>query len=542
MKAMQITYNDYYQLAQRLLAPLTAVDDNVAVRLMMEKRGIERRLYDYRCRAAVHNFGALQMDALCYVTTVGGKAVGLCFESATTDDIDRITLDDEALPIAPFNIDILNPNWLKSQPEMLIVTNSERDCLTLMACGYPMTIAIHGGKGSDPESSLAPFREWLDPLKRVLVCCDNTHAGRSMRNRLRQILSLDYSVGVTRLDGAIDFTSLYMYGGKEAVQQAIIATRFTTSREIVFVGTRVNGVKEVLRGNYDHGFPTGMGALTDRHLMLTDEGGLIVVTGKPNCGKTDWCRCLTARLMCSERRFNVCFCSFEEPNKEKHVAHFVRLVTGENHTEDMDDTNMDNVLLYLDAHMVNLDMCTTPPTPSNIMRLADEASRVRRVDMLYIDPYLYLEPDRPIDNETQQIKQMLTSLQAWARRRKVWVVVVAHPRKLQKDAAGKYEEVDEYTVAGSAHWANVCDFLLSVKRVFPSELCDDDAGSANPSYTVVSVLKVRDQEICHTGRMYYIRMASGRYVEMSCEKSCLDRLRQTIIHGTDDAAPWIDVR
>ena len=127
-------------------------------------------------------------------------------------------------------------------------------------------------------------------------------------------------------------------------------------------------------------------------------------------------------------------------------------------------------------------------------------------------------------------------------RRKVWVAVVAHPRKLQKDAAGKYEEVDEYTVSGSAHWANVCDFLLSVKRVFPQELADGDAGSANPSYTVVSVLKVRDQEICHTGRMYYIRMASGRYVEMKGEKECQEYLRKTIIHGTDLAAPWIDVR
>ena len=113
---------------------------------------------------------------------------------------------------------------------------------------------------------------------------------------------------------------------------------------------------------------------------------------------------------------------------------------------------------------------------------------------------------------------------------------------MQKDAAGKYEEVDEYTVSGSAHWANVCDFLLSVKRVFPPELADDDAGSANPSFTVVNVLKVRDQEICHTGRMYYIRMASGRYVEMKGEKECQEQLRKTIIHGTDEAAPWIDVR
>ena len=537
---MEITSNDYYQLPQRLLAPLTLVGENGAVKAMMERRGIEERLYDYRCRAAVHNFGPLQTDALCYVTTVGSKAVAMCFEAVTTGDIDRVRLDDDALPPVPFNIDCLNPDYLKAQPETLIITNTERDCLTMMACGYPFTIAIHGGKDSDPERSLKPFRQWLDPLKRVIVCCDNTHAGRTMRNSLRQLLSRDYSVGMVRLDVALDFTSLYVAGGKEAVQRTILTTRFTTSSEIVYVGSRTAGVKEVLRGNYDHGFPTGMGPLTDRHLMLTDEGGLIVVTGKPNCGKTDWCRCLAARLMCSERRFNVCFCSFEEPNKDKHVASFVRLVTGESHTEDMDDTQMDNALLYLDAHMVNLDMGTTAPTPSNIMRLADEASRLRRVHMLYIDPYLYLEPDRPTENETQQIKQMLTSLQAWARRRKVWVAVVAHPRKLQKDAAGKYEEVDEYTVSGSAHWANVCDFLLSVKRVFPQELADDDAGSANPSYTVVSVLKVRDQEICHTGRMYYIRMASGRYVEMKGEKECQEHLRKTIIHGTDLAAPWID--
>ena len=62
---MEITSNDYYQLPQRLLAPLTLVGENGAVKAMMERRGIEERLYDYRCRAAVHNFGPLQTDALC---------------------------------------------------------------------------------------------------------------------------------------------------------------------------------------------------------------------------------------------------------------------------------------------------------------------------------------------------------------------------------------------------------------------------------------------------------------------------------------------
>ena len=159
------------------------------------------------------------------------------------------------------------------------------------------------------------------------------------------------------------------------------------------------------------------------------------------------------------------------------------------------------------------------------------------VRFLCIDPYLFIVSDEPKANETQQIKGILTQLQKWGRRHHVWVCIVAHPRKLVKDGTtGEYEEIDEYTIAGSAHWANLADFLLSVKRVFPDGMGHRDNGSGNPSYTQVSMLKVRDQELCSTGRIYYLRQPCGRYDERGSEDECIRDLQSG--QGARDVEVW----
>ena len=145
-----------------------------------------------------------------------------------------------------------------------------------------------------------------------------------------------------------------------------------------------------------------------------------------------------------------------------------------------------------------------------------------------------------------QIKQVLTRFQTWGRQRHVWVVIVAHPRKLVKDAGGKFEEIDEYTISGSAHWANLADYLLSVKRVFMIPMKGKEAeGSANPSFTHVNVMKVRDQSLCHTGHLFFMRQPCGRYDERPSEDSCKRELQKVIpLPGdlrTIDDSDWIEM-
>ena len=67
-----------------------------------------------------------------------------------------------------------------------------------------------------------------------------------------------------------------------------------------------------------------------------------------------------------------------------------------------------------------------------------------------------------------------------------------------------------YTISGSANWANLADFILSITRI----------NEPDRAFTRLDVLKVRDQELCRTGTVYYPRQPCGRYDEHESEEEC----------------------
>ena len=80
------------------------------------------------------------------------------------------------------------------------------------------------------------------------------------------------------------------------------------------------------------------------------------------------------------------------------------------------------------------------------------------------------------------------------------MVTVAHPRGLKT----------VYTISGSANWANLADFILTVSRI----------SEPDRAFTRIDMLKVRDQELCRTGTVYYTRRPCGRYEEHESEEEC----------------------
>ena len=387
--------------------------------------------------------------------------------------------------------------------------------------------------------------QWLKGIRRVLICGDNDDAGEVMKhNYLEYFEKLGKKCAIATLShGCKDISECRQKFGLDEVHRIVDTAPFPPNRDILRIRDMRQQVLSVVRGEYDHGYNIGYGAYTDKHLHLTDEGGLIIITGKPNSGKTDWLRCTMTRLMLQLQKGCV-FCSFEEPNKEKHIRRLLQIAFGTCKLEDVPDDCIDTALDTLDQRMAHLLMEDLAPSPTNIIaqtqQLIDDGMPVH---FLCIDPYLFLVSDEPRESETQQIKSMLTTLQKWGRQHHVWVCVVAHPRKLIKDGTtGEYEEIDQYTISGSAHWANLADFLISIKRVFPYAKGNEDEGSANPSYTVADVLKVRDQEFCSTGRLYYHRQPCGRYDERRDADACKRELSDQTPVGDEvritDTTTW----
>lgn len=534
---------DYEQLAPGVLQTLKPIESDSAVCDYLKSVGIPVEVAAAAgCMAAVRVFNNVQHHCLAYVNRVFGSVINVKYRAVDGKLFSQDAQKAKDAPSAPYNIDCINPLNIESEPDLLIITEGEKDCLTLLAAGYESVISIPNGAGNKPEVCFAPFLPWLATVRRIVVCGDSDKAGRVMKRNLRAFFGkMNIATAVAQMPmGCKDISEVNMAYGMDEVRCAIDRVEWPTCTDIVRITDDIEGICDVLAGNYDHGYSIGYGPLTDEHLKLTDEGGLIVVTGRPNSGKTDWVRSTMVRLMVKQRK-RVCFLSFEEPNKRKHVRRVVELTFGTRRTETIPKNVLDEALAKLNDLMVNLRITSMAPSVENIIRLCD---RLRKeysfpMDFLCIDPYLFIATEGGQETETLQIKEVLTALQSWGRDNGIWVLMVAHPRKLVKDGTGEYEDVDEYTISGSAHWANLADYLLSVKRVFPGGMTDQ--GSKAPSFTIVNVLKVRDQELCHTGRLYYLRQPNGRYEERDGESKCKEHLQLPAIPFVDIEG-WLEVR
>ena len=438
--------------------------------------------------------------------------------------------DSPTTPCPPYHIDCINP--LKVAEETvprLIITEGEKDVLTLKEAGYHYIISVPNGAASDLSKSFEAFEHWIDQVRDIVICGDVDLPGRTLVKHLTNYFG-ERCLLTTLPGDCKDISDVLATYGIEVVHEIIESARPQHTADIVTVSERANGILNVLHGDYDHGYDVGYGPLTDHVFHPTDQGGLIIGTGVPNSGKTDFLNDLTCRLMAKTGRY-VCYLSFEVPDKDKHIAHLVQLMLGKVNTVNYTQEQLKPIVSFLDSHMVHLDLHEVSPTPNNIIARADMVRRTLPLKYLIIDPYLFMEVEtNRYNTETQAIKAMLTQMQAWGRTNNIWVIIVAHPRKLTKlNGKNELEEIDMYTIAGSANWANLADFIFSISRI----------NRQDSNYTRLDMLKVRDQDLCQTGSVLYVRQACGRYDERESEEQVIAEAQGKVMGK--DHLPWVSL-
>ena len=445
------------------------------------------------------------------------------------DEIHKpLTINHKPSSINP-DVEIHKPLTINHKP--LIITEGEKDCLTLRHIGFRYVISMSNGAQTDPQKTFEAFRSWLEPFRKIVICGDKDKPGRQMVQRLteyfddREVFTVDWD---QRQFGK-DITELFQLHGEELARDIVLHAEPVLRNDIVDYCSPED-MDEICNMGCDperaDKYSVGIGPLTDRHFMLTPEGGLIIVTGTPNTGKTDWLNFLTTLLM-AKRGSDVCYCSFETPNKKRHLARLAQEWIGSTPAQALTrEQHLQFVRCVVEkAH--HLRLRRERPTAANILRKAETVLRKHpRMEYLVIDPYLYMDLGRGRGvTETEAIKEMLPVVQEWAQDHHVWVFIVAHPRKLNKeDGTDEFERIDMYTIAGSANWANIADYILTLERV------RKDDGRVD--YTRMDVLKVRDQEVCTPGTVYYQRQTCGRYDERKDIEACTQH------RGTNDVQPW----
>ena len=489
--------------------------------------------------------GVEMVPAIAYCNYLDGKIINVKFRSVqqhpVTGEWSKLFCQvSPTKPCAPYGIDSINLLRPDAQPiRQLIITEGEKDRLTLMTCGFPYVLSIANGASTNIEESHEAFDEWIQQAGEIIICGDTDRPGR----RLVKLLIEQYQTRakVTTLpQGKKDISEVYEAFGSQEVQRIIAEAQGISDADIYDLSEHKEDILAIMMGNYDRGYEVGMGELTDGIFHPTSEGGLIILTGRPNSGKTDFLNCLMAHLMYHNQK-RVAFFSFEKPIKGKHVREIARIALGVRNTEDMDgaespeEARQENrkVLDFLSEHMVDFDTKTRLPDSNYIIGMMEAMMnrKKQKIDYLVIDPYVFINMTEGGSRatETEKVRLMLTKLQAWSRTRHIWTVVVAHPRIQYKDGHEAFPPLDIYSVAGSAQWANLADFLLTVNRISKPE--------EGKMFTIVEMLKVRDQEFCHPGKVYYVRQPCGRYDERESENDCIAEAMQGKVLAKDDE-PW----
>lgn len=489
--------------------------------------------------------GVEMVPAIAYCNYLDGKIINVKFRSVqqhpVTGEWSKLFCQvSPTKPCAPYGIDSINLLRPDAQTiRQLIITEGEKDRLTLMTCGFPYVLSIANGASTNIEESHEAFDEWIQQAGEIIICGDTDRPGR----RLVKLLIEQYQTRakVTTLpQGKKDISEVYDAFGSREVQRIIAEAQGISDADIYDLSEHKEDILDIMMGNYDRGYEVGMGGLTDGIFHPTSDGGLIILTGRPNSGKTDFLNCLMAHLMYHNQKC-VAFFSFEKPIKGKHVREIARIALGVRNTENMDgaespeEARQENrkVLDFLSEHMVDFDTKTRLPDSNYIIGMMEAMMnrKKQKIDYLVIDPYVFINMTEGGSRatETEKVRLMLTKLQAWSRTRHIWTVVVAHPRIQYKDGHEAFPPLDIYSVAGSAQWANLADFLLTVNRISKPE--------EGKMFTIVEMLKVRDQEFCHPGKVYYVRQPCGRYDERESENDCIAEAMQGKVLAKDDE-PW----
>ena len=270
-----------------------------------------------------------------------------------------------------------------------------------------------------------------------------------------------------------------------------------------------------LNGLYENGLPKGLYTEIDGldEVCRLDKGRLLTITGVPNYGKSEF----VDFLACTYNKrygFKTLYFSPENQPVNLHIAKLVSKFIGrkfdkkEMSSDEIHKAGsyiLDNFFFFNYEKVKTLD---------NILAEAERMVNDKGIDILVLDAYNKIESELPNGVlETNFISKILDGLSNFAIRNNVLVILVAHPRKMEKDGDG-YKCPSAYDINGSANFYNKSDFVLVVHRDFKKEdviikvdkVKFSNYGCAGGNKTV------RLKYDCVSGN-YYQDSSNGAYVE-----------------------------
>ena len=360
-----------------------------------------------------------------------------------------------------------------SKGDDLIIVEGELDVLACAEAGVTAISIPNGAPLKVSEDRVDPsednkFRyvwaakEYIDAAERIIIAVDNDAPGEVLAEELARRVGKQQCWQVVW--DVKDANDLLVAGGKQAVLDAILRAEAWPVSGLYDASFFIDQVDDLYERGLGRGALTGLPDLDDNYTIMP--GQLTVVTGIPSSGKSEFVDQLMVNLA-ETRDWRFAVASFEnEPrlHMAKLLSKKMRKPFFESRFGRMSAEEKDEGMTWVGDHFTFIHQSDgSMATIDSILERATVAVMRYGCRGLVIDPYNYIA--RRADLEHQEISDMLTKVQMWAKAHDAHVWFVAHPAKLTRDV----KVPKGYEISGSASWFSKCDCGVTVHRPDPIE-------------------------------------------------------------------------
>jgi twinkle protein len=257
-----------------------------------------------------------------------------------------------------------------------------------------------------------------------------------------------------------------------------------------------------------HGADTGWSNLDEK--VSFEPGRFVVVTGRPGEGKSEWIDELVLRL-CQRHEWRIAYFSPENMPIILHQRKLAEKLTGFpfEPAKHMTEELYEQVTHWLADNVTHiLPEDEDGYTLDNILTIARQLVARRGVRILVLDPLNRIEQKlEQGQTELQYLSSLLNRLVRFAQQHRVLVILVAHPRKVNRNEHdGRRRRVEMNDINGSADFGNKADYCFVVDR-------NDDI-----HMTTIYIDKVRFKHLGNRGAVRFrYDVLSGRFTAVTAE-------------------------
>ena len=397
--------------------------------------------------------------------------------------------------VIPYNIDSLKGK------NVCAITEGEIDALTLHECGIKSVISVPTG-GNSRVTWIDEFWDTHFADKAFFILAlDNDTVGQQLRDALVQRLGADKCRVVQWSKDCKDANEQLCRHGRKSVVSRVERAVHPLMENVYTANDLEGDLQDVFNNRIQHGKRIGLQGFDE--LVSFETGRLVIESGRPGDGKSELADEIIVRLNLLHG-WKTAYFSPENVPIALHLRKLAEKITGYRFepSKEMNNNMYEAVQRWLANNIFHILPREDRYELDTILETAQMLVERKGIKVLVIDPFNRIE-QRLSEGQTelQYISSMLNRLIRFAQQTDVMVLLVAHPRKVNRNSTdGRARRVEMNDINGSSDFGNKADICLIVDR-------NDEAG-----VTTVHVDKVRFKHLGKRGQcLFHYDVINGRF-------------------------------